>query len=181
MQDSFNFHHFTFKVTQSCPTLCDPMDYTVHGILQARILEWVAISLLQGIFLTWELNRGLLHCRGILYQLSYQGSQKLQKINTGQITLQYYYSRKTLTVIAWNEEIVFGKIWHLFITKIHTNSEIDGNFTHLIECPLEQPITQCWNFVSPYFCTNIALDRHASQYSKKKRQDFKRNAKLLFL
>ena len=30
------------KVTQSCPTLCDPTDYTVHGILQARILEWVA-------------------------------------------------------------------------------------------------------------------------------------------
>ena len=31
------------KVTQSCPTLCDPMDYTVHEILQARILEWVAV------------------------------------------------------------------------------------------------------------------------------------------
>ena len=30
------------KVTQSCLTLCDPMDYTVHGILQTRILEWVA-------------------------------------------------------------------------------------------------------------------------------------------
>ena len=30
------------KVAQSCPTLLDPMDYTVHGILQARILEWVA-------------------------------------------------------------------------------------------------------------------------------------------
>ena len=30
------------KVVQSCPTLCDPMDYTVHGTLQARILEWVA-------------------------------------------------------------------------------------------------------------------------------------------
>ena len=29
------------KVTQSCLTLCDPIDYTVHGILQARILEWV--------------------------------------------------------------------------------------------------------------------------------------------
>ena len=27
------------KVAQSCPTLCDPMDCTVHGILQARILE----------------------------------------------------------------------------------------------------------------------------------------------
>ena len=32
------------KVAQSCMTLCDPMDYTVHGILQARILEWVAGS-----------------------------------------------------------------------------------------------------------------------------------------
>ena len=30
------------KVSQSCPILCDPMDYTVHGILQTRILEWVA-------------------------------------------------------------------------------------------------------------------------------------------
>ena len=30
------------KVAQSCPTLCDTMDYTGHGILQARILEWVA-------------------------------------------------------------------------------------------------------------------------------------------
>ena len=31
------------KVPQSCPTLWDPMNYTVHGILQARILEWVAV------------------------------------------------------------------------------------------------------------------------------------------
>ena len=30
------------KVAQLCPTLCNPMDYTVHGILQARILQWVA-------------------------------------------------------------------------------------------------------------------------------------------
>ena len=32
------------KETLSCLTLCDPMDYTVHGILQARILEWVAFA-----------------------------------------------------------------------------------------------------------------------------------------
>ena len=30
------------KVAQSCPTLCDPMDYTFHGIFQARMLEWIA-------------------------------------------------------------------------------------------------------------------------------------------
>ena len=36
------------KVVQSCPTLCDPRDYTVHGILQARILERVAFPFSRG-------------------------------------------------------------------------------------------------------------------------------------
>ena len=36
------------KITQSCPALCDPMDYTVHGLLQARILEWVAFPFSRG-------------------------------------------------------------------------------------------------------------------------------------
>ena len=36
------------KVTQLCPTLCDPMDYTIHGILQARILEWAAFPFSRG-------------------------------------------------------------------------------------------------------------------------------------
>ena len=38
------------QVTQSHPTLCDPMDYTVHGILQARILEWAAFPFSRGSF-----------------------------------------------------------------------------------------------------------------------------------
>ena len=37
-----------FKVAHSCLTLCDPMDYTVHGILQTRILEWVAFPFSTG-------------------------------------------------------------------------------------------------------------------------------------
>ena len=36
------------KVAQSCLTLYNPMDYTVHGILQARILEWVAFPFSRG-------------------------------------------------------------------------------------------------------------------------------------
>ena len=36
------------KVAQSCPTLWDPMDYTVHGTLQARILECVAFPFSRG-------------------------------------------------------------------------------------------------------------------------------------
>ena len=36
------------KVSQLCPALCNPMDYTVQEILQARILEWVAIPFSRG-------------------------------------------------------------------------------------------------------------------------------------
>ena len=114
----WNFYILGLKVkfTQSCPSLWDPMDCSlpgssVHWILRARILEWVAIPFSQGssqlrdwtqvshivgrIFTIWatreaqeywsglsipsptdvltqELNQGLLHCRRILYQLSYQ-------------------------------------------------------------------------------------------------------------
>ena len=113
------------KVAHSCPTLCDPMDCTVHGTLQARILEWVAFPFSRGssqprdrsqvshiagrFFTSWTtreaqeywsgwpiaspadlpdpgiepgspalgLGLGLgLHCKWILYQLSYQGSPK---------------------------------------------------------------------------------------------------------
>ena len=65
------------KVTQSCPTLCDPMDCIVHGILQARTLEWVAFSFSRGSFPTQGSNPGLLYCRQILYQLSHKGSPRI--------------------------------------------------------------------------------------------------------
>ena len=52
-------------VAQSCPTLCDPMDYSppgssVHRILQARILEWVAISFSRGS--SWPRDRTQVFC-----------------------------------------------------------------------------------------------------------------------
>ena len=62
------------KVTQLRLTLCDPMDYTVHGILQTKILEWVAFPFSRGCSQHQGLNPGLLHCRRILYQLSHKGS-----------------------------------------------------------------------------------------------------------
>ena len=42
-EESIAYKKVIVKVTQLCPTLYDPMDYTVHGILQTRILEWVAV------------------------------------------------------------------------------------------------------------------------------------------
>ena len=67
------------EIAQSCPTLCDPMGCSlpgssVHGIFQARILEWVAISFFMRSSLTQGLNPGFPHCRQTLYHLSHQGS-----------------------------------------------------------------------------------------------------------
>ena len=82
------FSVFAFKtilkvkvlVTQSCPTLCDPVDYSLSGYME--FYPWNSPgkdkavgyhSLLQGISSTQGLNRGLLHCRQILYHLNHQG------------------------------------------------------------------------------------------------------------
>ena len=59
-------------VAKSCPSLCDPMNYSlpgssVLGISQAEILGWVTIFLLQGIFLIQGSNPCPLHCRKTLY------------------------------------------------------------------------------------------------------------------
>ena len=66
-------------VAQSCPTLCDPMEYSppgssVHGILQPRTLEWVAISFSRGSSQPRDWTQVLLHCRQTLYHLSHKGS-----------------------------------------------------------------------------------------------------------
>ena len=67
------------EVTQSCPTLCDPTDrslpgFSVHGIFQARVLEWVAISFSGGS--SWPRDQTRVsHIVGrCFYRLSHQGS-----------------------------------------------------------------------------------------------------------
>jgi len=58
---------------------CSPPYSSVHKIFQARILEWVAISFSRG-FPNPGIKLGLLHCRQILYRLSYNGSPVIQDI-----------------------------------------------------------------------------------------------------
>ena len=74
--------HVLCLVTQSCPTLCDPMDYSLPGssVLGDSPGKNTGVGchdLLQGIFPTQGLNPGLPHCRQILYHLSYQGNQSI--------------------------------------------------------------------------------------------------------
>ena len=70
--------HRKVSVAQACPTLCDPMDYMVHRILQARMLEWVALPFAtgssqprdgtqvsrtaSGLFTSWATREALIKC-----------------------------------------------------------------------------------------------------------------------
>ena len=95
-EETSKFHLSDYtNIAQSCPTLCDLMDYTVHGILQARILEWVAILFSRGIFPTQGSNPGLSRCRQILYQLSHQGSPDYTNI-AGHLTTRRWF------IYCWN-------------------------------------------------------------------------------
>ena len=69
----YKFLYCCFLVAKPCPTLCDPMDcsplgFSVHGISQARILEWVAITFSERS--SQPRSPALLE---ILYCLSHQG------------------------------------------------------------------------------------------------------------
>ena len=78
------------EVAQSCLTFCKFMDCSllgssIHGILQARILEWV--------FPTQGSNLGLPHCRQTLYHLSHQGLQAHLQY-TGTMSLSWTFQNE---------------------------------------------------------------------------------------
>ena len=85
--DTWDMKSGLVKVAQSCLTLCHPRDYTVHGILQARILEWVAFPFSRGIFLIQETSRSSRiqefpiqespALQRILYKLNHKGSPRI--------------------------------------------------------------------------------------------------------
>ena len=91
------------SVTRSCPTLCDPVDYSppgssVHGIFQARILDWVAISFMRNARLD-EAQAGIKIARRNINNLRYADD---------------------ITLTAENEEL------KSFLTKVKEESEKAG-------------------------------------------------------
>ena len=88
------------KVAQLCPTLCNPMDCTVHGILLARILAWVALPFSRGSSQPRDQNPGLPHCRRILYQLSHQGSPRILEWVAYPFSSRSFWPRNQ-TEVSW--------------------------------------------------------------------------------
>ena len=125
-----------YRGAQSCPTLCDPMDCSppgssVHGIFQARILEWIAIPFSRGS--SWPRNQtstSYISCfsKRILYHWGHLGSPR-----------EGWFSLKTNTVIWKNVSVLliignWDRIWPLTLgpyTGLQTRTASAPGFPRL--------------------------------------------------
>ena len=122
------------KLLQLCPTLCNPMDYSpprssVHGILQARILEWVAIPSSNKILI--YSNICLLITLYILFCRFYMFICDILPIEVFDCEVVKYLGRLScsdskpndflkLVILLWNKLRFIGKVWRC-IVPIHSS------------------------------------------------------------
>ena len=138
------------KSLQSCPTLCNPMDWgppgsTVLGILQARVLEWIAIPSSRGSSRPRDRTRiSHISCIGkqILYHWHHLGSPKMEKHTylTNCLCLMYF-------PLLW---FVIKAINLQFLHKQALTSEIDRNSLCLFYGLPNEPNSSevlCWNHI----------------------------------
>ena len=95
------------KVAQSCPTLCNPMDYTAHGILQTRILEWVAFPFSWGSSQPRDRTQ-VSHTVGRL-RAEPQGKPDITEV--GCKSLSYDYSSKSFCYLLLNSSFTNASWW----------------------------------------------------------------------
>ena len=106
-----------------------------------------SLSLLQGIYMTQESNQGFLHCRQILYQLSYQGSSRLceeTKITTG-------YVRLPRICLFW----LNVKISQLHTSKVNIHT-LHGQMLTLMCLLCSHLLSRVWFFETPWTVTQQA-------------------------
>ena len=144
-----------FKSVQSCPTLCDPMDSsqpgsTVHGIFQARILEWVEISSSRGS--SWPMDWTPVSC--LLHEQA--GSWALA------ITWEIY----TCVCIYIYIYLFIYLFLYLYLLLVFSPSVVSDSFetpwteTHQaplsMGCPMQEYWSE-WSFPSPGYLLNSGI------------------------
>ena len=88
------------KVTHSCLTFCNPMDYTVHEILQARMLEWVP------------------------FPFSRESSQPRDRTQVSCITAEFFTSWATISKSQKDKYCVIVLIWDYWSSHINRNRKL---------------------------------------------------------
>ena len=111
---------FSSEVAQLCLTPCDPMDCSlpgsfVHGILQTRILEWIAISFSRGSFRPRDRTQVSCPAGGTLYRLSHQGSPFCFKAICFQ---RWCYKPWSCCLYVWISTVILGAAEQLSVTYL---------------------------------------------------------------
>ena len=122
-------------ITKLCPTLCNHVDCSppgssVHGIFQAKILEWVAISFSRGSSLTQGLNLPLLHCRQILYHWATReapsGSKNIEQFKSGLCYFSERFRDPQVPLLA--RTMSFARIY------LNPETSMNGDAAHRVGC-----------------------------------------------
>ena len=125
--------------------LCNPMDcsppgFSIHGIFQAGVLEWTAVSFARGIFLTQGLNPGLPHCRQMLYRLS-QMLNSSYKINIFKNTVKKLRRPNSISQVALAQVLLghclgltCGWLWGALSRKQSLVEGLNGEHSLFITC-----------------------------------------------
>ena len=127
------------EVAQSCPILCDPMDYdlpssSVHGILQARVLEWVAISFSRGS--SWPRDwTWVSHILGRCFTIWATREAKLRKDLLIPSFLRIFIRNECWILLNYFSESIEMIIWHFFILVIKMNCVLKQTcLSRIISC-----------------------------------------------
>ena len=142
------------KFIQWCLTFCDPMDYTIHGLLQARILEWVAFPFSTGS--SQPRHQTQISCiRWILYQLSHKGNPKQVLILLFSLTpiLPFFLLLVCLFLSSsfLNNDIISSSVRPVFC--FHNLLECFSSWVHK-ELDMTQWLnwTELWKFLDKRLC-----------------------------
>ena len=144
------------KVTQSCPTLCDPIDFTVHEILQARILQWVAYPFSSGS--SQPRNRTRVSCiaGGFFTNWTFREAHNQPRQH---IKKQRHYSANNgLSSQSYNFASILAYMWDLHHKESWTLKNwcfwtmmLDKTLESPLECKEIQPVhpkgNQSWIFI----------------------------------
>ena len=95
------------KVAQLCLTLCNPMDYTVHGILQARILEWVAFLFSRGSFQPRNQTQVSHIAGGISCLVTFF----LKSVQHWHAVVVLIYCHRSLTPVSFKPSLAISTCW----------------------------------------------------------------------
>ena len=154
-------------VTQSCSTLCDPVDCSppgtsVHGDSLGKNTGVGSLSLLQGIFLTQGSDPGLPPCRQILYHLSHQGSPRTMEWVAYPISREFPWPRNGTWIsciaggsfISWATREAHCTI--TFYLPILVHWKLLKSSVSCLFSAMPKKLFCWWHIASDVFCARVS-------------------------